>query len=73
MYEKLSAIGLYYSKSKGTFYLLPRLPTSINDDLEFAKLAQISVLVVPVSVFGAPGYIRVAYYHHLTKSIKFVT
>ena len=53
------AAGLDVVTPQGAFYLFPRGP---GDDVAFAELAADErLLVVPGSLFGSPGHVRMAY------------
>jgi len=61
MHEGLLAAGMQSCpKPDGAFYLFPRLPDGI-DDISFAQeVAKDGVLLFPGTIFGAPGYVRIA-------------
>jgi aspartate aminotransferase len=59
-YQGLVDAGYELIKPRGAFYLFPKSP--IADDVHFVRLLQEeSILVVPGSGFGSPGYFRIAY------------
>lgn len=59
MVEALAGIGYEVGKPEGTFYVLPRAPTS--DDTAFARsLADRGVFILPGSICELPGYFRIS-------------
>jgi len=71
LYNELTAIGYKCVPPDGAFYLFVKTPEP--DDLEFSKRAkEYQLCVVPGSVFGCGGYIRLAYcvaYDKIERSI----
>ena len=62
--DGLNAIpGIECNRSKGAFYLFPRLKSLGMSSLDFADklLEDKKVAVVPGEAFGAPGYMRLSY------------
>jgi aspartate aminotransferase len=58
--QGLADAGYELVKPRGAFYLFPKSP--VADDVSFVRLLQEeSILVVPGSGFGSPGYFRIAY------------
>jgi aspartate aminotransferase len=59
MVEALAGIGYEVGKPEGTFYVLPRAPTS--DDTAFARsLADRDVFILPGSICELPGHFRIS-------------
>lgn len=60
LYKGLLKAGFECVKPEGAFYMFVKSP--IEDDKEFASIAKkYNILIVPGSVFGCPGYVRIAY------------
>jgi aspartate aminotransferase len=56
----LRAAGYEFTLPAGAFYLFPKIPVA-DDSAFLALLKEESILVVPGSGFGKPGYFRIAY------------
>jgi aspartate aminotransferase len=60
LYNGLSSYGYQCIKPEGAFYMFVKTP--IENDVEFCTLAKKkNILIVPGTVFGCPGYVRIAY------------
>ena len=61
LYSGLTELGYECAKPDGAFYLFMKAPG--GDDMEFCDKARLeeNILIVPGTVFGCPGYIRLAY------------
>ncbi|MHB8073842.1 pyridoxal phosphate-dependent aminotransferase [Desulfosporosinus fructosivorans] len=71
LYKGLSSYGYQCIKPEGAFYMFVKTP--IENDVEFCNLAkQKNILLVPGTVFGCPGYVRIAYcvaYYKIEKAL----
>jgi len=71
LYKGLSSYGYQCIKPEGAFYMFVKTP--IENDVEFCNLAKKkNILLVPGTVFGCPGYIRIAYcvaYYKIEKAL----
>ena len=60
LYHGLSSYGYHCIKPEGAFYMFVKTP--IENDVEFCNQAKKkNILIVPGTVFGCPGYVRIAY------------
>lgn len=71
LYKGLSSYGYQCIKPEGAFYMFVKTP--IVNDVEFCNLAKKkNILLVPGTVFGCPGYVRIAYcisYYKIEKAL----
>ena len=71
LYKGLSSYGYQCIKPEGAFYMFVKTP--IENDVEFCNLAKKkNILLVPGTVFGCPGYVRIAYcvaYYKIEKAL----
>ena len=71
LYQGLSSYGYQCIKPQGAFYMFVKTP--IDNDVEFCNLAKKkNILLVPGTVFGCPGYVRIAYciaYYKIEKAL----
>lgn len=71
LYQGLSSYGYQCIKPEGAFYMFVKTP--IENDVEFCNLAKKkNILLVPGTVFGCPGYVRIAYciaYYKIQKAL----
>ena len=71
LYKGLSSYGYECIKPEGAFYMFVKTP--IGNDVEFCNLAKKkNILIVPGTVFGCPGYVRIAYcvaYYKIEKAL----
>ncbi len=73
LYKGLTSYGYQCIKPEGAFYMFVKTP--IENDVEFCKLAKMkNILLVPGTVFGCPGYVRIAYcvaYYKIEKALPY--
>ncbi|TGE40100.1 pyridoxal phosphate-dependent aminotransferase [Desulfosporosinus fructosivorans] len=73
LYKGLSSYGYECIKPEGAFYMFVKTP--IENDVEFCNLAKKkNILLVPGTVFGCPGYVRIAYcvaYYKIEKALPY--
>lgn len=71
LYKGLTSYGYQCIKPEGAFYMFVKTP--IENDVEFCNLAKKkNILLVPGTVFGCPGYVRIAYcvaYYKIEKAL----
>lgn len=61
LYESLISMGYECARPDGAFYLFIKAPN--GDDMAFSDLAkrEHNLLIVPGTIFGCPGFLRLAY------------
>ena len=61
LYESLTEMGYECARPDGAFYLFMKAPN--GDDMAFSEKAKLehNLLVVPGTIFGCPGFLRLAY------------